>query len=322
MQVGVDETGSFRGSNNSQFGLVTLVTVTDLEWQNFQNFVNSDFPTAFEKVKGSNIIPSDRERIIKYVSRRPEIRYTTLVFDLDFGTDETIGSHRTRQITKIQDWMDKNRTTSKASLISDLELLRNQIGNLSYSDYTKFFFITLIFMHWQRFFQFDYVYTHTSRDQWLMHHVVDMQNKPEKFKRIVKTTLALTANHLNPSYGINTPREWNPSHPFIKNHSFNGQIGLQDGKKFFEDFKIGNEQQDHILFLPDLIGSIIYNSILRSSDVRWLKLLSRLKQNRSIAMTNHGKANYYYQIAGLSGVNNQLQTDPMFQNHFDKMKAF
>lgn len=207
MQVGVDETGSFRGSNNSQFGLVTLVTVTDLEWQNFQDFINSNFHKAFGRIKGNNITPADREKIIKYISRRPEIKYTSIVFDLNFGNDKTIESHKIRQIVRIQDWIIANLSIANPSLISDLELLRNQIGNLSNSDYAKFFFITLLFMHWQRFFQFDYVYTHTSRDGWLMHHTVDLQNKPEKFKRLVKTTLALTANHLNPNYGINTPQE-------------------------------------------------------------------------------------------------------------------
>jgi len=322
MIVGVDETGSFKISQTEQLGLVTLVTVTDSEWKNFQEFINKNFPTAFEKTKGSNISFSDRIKIIKYIGRHPEIKFTTIVYDLNYGQDTIVESHKINQIIKIQDWIINNLTTANPLLIKDLELLRNQIGNLSSTDYSKFFFITELFIEWQQFFLFDYVYTHIARDSWVMEHVVDMQVKPDKFKRMVNATMHLTTNNYNPNFSIKTPQEWNNVHPYLVKHSVNGNRELQDGNKFFEKFKIGTEQIDHILFIPDLIGNTIFNSILQCDDVQWLKILAHLQQNRSITMTKNGKKNNYYLIRGFSGASSPIITSLIFQKHFEKMKKY
>ncbi len=320
MVIGVDETGTFKLKSGNEFGLVTLVTVTDQEWGSFQTFINTNFPKTFGQVKGSNISINQREKILKYIGKRSEIRYTAIIFDLNFGSARIVEAHKINQIVKIQDWIVNNLTNSQHTLIADMELLRNQIINLSTADYIKFFLVTMIFMHWQRFFQFDYLYTNISRDKWLMHHVIDTQTKPDRFMRLVKRTLALTTNYLNPNYGIYTPQGWKSTHPFIKNHSFNGQTALQDGKKFYADFKVGNEQDNHILFLPDLIGNTIYKSIVNTDDIVLLKLLKRIKQNRSIAMTKAGRINNYYILAGLSGTNSDVESNPIFQSHYIKMR--
>jgi len=322
MIIGVDETGSFKDNQTEQFGLVTLVSVTDSEWKNFQEFINTNFPTAFNNTKGSNIPFPDREKILKYIGHHPEIKYTTIIYDLNYGQQAVVEAHKINQIVKIQNWIIENLTNAYLSLIEDLELLRNQIGNLSSTDYSKFFFITELFIEWQQYFLFDYVYTHISRDSWKMEHVVDTQVKPDKFKRMVNATMHLTANNYNPNFSVKTPKEWEDTHPFLVNHSVDGTRDFQDGKKLFENFKIGTEQTDHILFIPDLIGNTVFNSILHADSVSWLKILARLKQNRSITMTKNGKKNNYYLISGFSGSDPSVSTNQIFQKHFDKMKLY
>ena len=322
MQIGVDETGDFNKSSDRRFSLVTLVTVTDKEWFSFHDFVENNFTNGFKNIKGNNISFTDRKKIIKYISHHPEIKYTCIVFDHNFGDTSIVESHKTQQILKIQNWVVNNLANVHPKMIDDLSLLRDQIGNLSPTDYAKYFFITELFIFWQRFFQMDYALTSSIRDSWIMNHVVDMQVKADKFKRIVNSTMHLTANSFNPNFRIITPVNWKKTHPFLLRHSFRGDLCSQDGKKFFEHFKIGDEKTDHILFLPDLIGNSIYNSILHLNEIKWLKLLSYLKSNRSISMIKGRRKDLYYVIRGFSGANLTTKPDPIFQTHWEKMLKY
>jgi hypothetical protein len=322
MIIGIDETGAFSINKHKKFGLITLVSATDTEWNNFQLFLNSKLPHAFRNIKGSSITFANREMILKYIGKHPEIKYTTFLYDLTFGSDNQVQEHKTKQMLKIHEWNLDNLSIAHPKLIDELELLRRHIYNLSNDDYAKYFFITETLIEWKQYFLFDYMRTHFSRDNWKMKFVIDTQNKPEKFKGLIKKTMQLTTNSLSSKVRIYIPDEWSNNHPFLENYSALGNINLQDGRKFFEDFSIGNEQMNNILFLPDLIGNTVYNSILNSNDTKWLRILARIKQNRSMTMIRNGKKDYYYLILGFAGNNMPIHTDISITKHFINMKRY
>lgn len=316
MIIAVDETGSFRAGKDLSYGLTVLVTVTDSTWSDFVKYANSLFPDGWEDIKGNTIGEKEREQLIKFISKRDEFKYVAHLYDLGFGEDLVVKEHQNIQKAKFLGHK------VKPSMQRELQLLHNQLGNLSVSDYSKFILIFELFVEWQRFFQFDYVYTHPSRDSWILWHIVDTQNKPEKFKDLVKKMLILTTSNLNPSYGIYSPAEWKKNHPFNERHCVDGDVAKQSGRVFFENFEIGNEQSDPCLILPDLIGHTIHKSIANPKGKRWLKLLRRLKNNRSLTMTNKktGKPEQYYLVRGFDKNRGSENVAEEIKEHYRLMR--
>jgi len=320
MLVLVDETGSFRAMKDKNFGIVTLVTITDSELDNFDSFMLNMFPAGYSNIKGKTLRDAEREKILKYIGKKPEIKYTAFLYDLTSGTDEWVNYHRNETIRRTENKLEEMKDQLFPSYTADMNLFLNQIRKYSIADYAKYVMFTEIFIEWQQFFQFDYVYTHISRDSWDMRHVIDMQNEPNKFKRLVTNTMILTTNEQNPNYRIYTPKEWGEKHPFIVKHSQKDDIRKQNGRVFFKDLKITTEQEEPRLILPDLIGYIIMNSILKRDQKKWLMSLKRITQNRSLTMIHKRKSNYY-KITGFNKIKNPYDVHPPLREHDRKMRS-
>ncbi|MDP2672163.1 MAG: hypothetical protein Q8O68_01485 [Candidatus Daviesbacteria bacterium] len=322
MIVALDETGDFRDPKGKKFGLVTLVTITDSEWDKFSAFMATIFPSGFAGVKGKTLTKEQRGRILKYIGKKPEIKYTTTLYDLSGGSDDWVNYHKNETVRRADASIEAMKAKLQPSYIKDIRLYLNQLKNYSVGDYAKFVMYTELFIEWQKFFQFDYFYTHIKNDAWRLHHILDTQNQPNKFIRLIQATMILTTSELNPSYGIYTPQEWLKDHPFIKYHSHEGDINRHDARKFYEDFRIGDEKSEPALFLPDFIGYTIYNSILNRNTNEWLMNLKRLLQNRSLTMTNKQRnpANYYI-ISGFDKAKDPKDVNPIVKEHWRLMKA-
>ncbi len=318
MIVAVDETGSFNEGGSLEYGLVTLVTATDNEWKKFSSFMDGLYTNGWNDIKGTNITDENRQKILKYIGKKQEIKYTSFLYDLTPGTDAWVNWHKNEQVKRVEKAIASvKEKQGHPNLIRELELIRNQIRNQSVSDYSKFIMIFELFVQWQRFFQFDYVFTHPANDSWEIRHIVDTQNKPDKFRWLLKSMLSLTTSELNPDYGIYSPKEWSASHPFNKIYGVEGQIHRLNAKLFYKNFKIGNELQDLELLLPDLIGNSIHKSIKYSKDKSWLKLLKRLKSNRSLTITNkvYGNNHQYYLIRGFDRLRSKKSVNPILKEH-------
>lgn len=321
MFIAIDETGQFRDQTGKNIGIVTLVTITESEWLKFLAFANKTVPQGLNNSKGKTLTAFQRERVLKYIGSKPEIKYTAYLYDLSGGNDQWVEYHKSETIRKAEDKIKVMGNRLKPSYVKDLRLYLNQLGNYSVGDYAKFVMFTELFTEWQRFFQFDYVYTHIKNDSWHMHFIIDTQNQPNKFVKLVQATLKLTTSELNPNYGIYTPKEWIADHPFIEYHSKDGDTQRHDGQKFYEDFVIGNEQDNLQLFLPDIIGHTLLNSILRRKEKRWLMNLKRLKQNRSLTITNKFKnPDGYYHITGFDKSKDPKDVLPMVKEHYKLMR--
>ncbi len=319
MIVAVDETGSFRDSTGKSFGIVTLVTVTDKEWSKFSDFMSSLFPDGFIGVKGKTLTTSQRKNVLKYIGSKPEIKYTAFLYDLSGGSDEWVDYHKKGTIEKAEARISEMGNKLHPKYLKDIRLYLNQLRSYSIGDYAKFVMFTELFTEWQRYFQFDYFYTHIANDSWRMHHIIDTQNKPNKFIRLVQATLKLTTSELNPNYGIYTPKEWGLDHPFIEYHSKDGDPQRHDASKFYEDFRIGDEKVDASLVLPDIIGHSIMFSILNRKEKAWLKCLKRLRQNRSFTITTKHKQGYYH-ITGFDKSKDPRDVNPTIKEHWILMK--
>ena len=321
MIVAIDETGQFRDQTGEEIGIVTLATVTDKEWLKLSSFINQKIPDGFKGLKGKNLTDEQRHKVLKYIGSKPEIKYTAYLYDLSGGGDEWVKYHRNETIKRANEKIEQMGNLLQPSYVKDILLYLNQLHNYSIGDYAKFVMFTETITEWQRFFQFDYVHTHIKNDGWRMHFVIDTQNQPNKFIRLVQSTLILTTSDLNPNYGIYTPQEWIQGHPFIDYHSKDGDPQRQDGRKFFEDFKIGTEQDNPELFLPDAIGYTILNSILKRKQKQWLMHLKRLRQNRSWAIINKFKdPDGYYIITGFDRTKDRKDVMPMVKDHHRLMK--
>jgi hypothetical protein len=307
------KTGSFKEGNSLEYGLVTLTSISDSEWKKFSTFMNKLYPSGWEKIKGTNITYNNREKILKYIGKKQEIKYTTFLYDLTFGTDKWVKYHQKEEVKRLDKSIsDVKSKNGYPKYISQLELLRNQLGNLSTSDYSKFIMIFELFVKWQKFFQFDYFYTHIKNDSWKMKHIVDTQNKPDKFKSLLKNLIMLTTNELNPDYRIYSPQEWIKDHPFNKIYGIADRPNAFNGKLFYRDFRIGNELSDPQLLIPDLIGNTIHKSIKNREKPMWLKLLKKIKRNRSYAITNKHQ---YYLIMGFNKKRNRKNVSSPIKAH-------
>lgn len=269
-------------------------------------------------VKGNNIDFQTRERILKYIGSKPEIKYFSILFDLNSGSDQAIQAHKDKQLQKFQEAADGIKNPIHPNMAKEILLMRNQVKNLSLSNYVKYIFATGLFSDWQQYFQFDYVYLDPKRDSWELNHIIDNQSEPGKFIRLVRDTMVLTNNELNPNFKVYSPKEWPKNHPFNKKNGTGRSKAKIDGRLFFKNFRLGDEKIDFCLFLPDLIGNTIYNSIMKSSEIRWLKILKRIKQNRSLSITLKDKIGYYI-INGFDPTKTKHDINPMIKAHHKLM---
>ncbi len=317
MFIVLDETGDFKDPKSKRFGLVTLVTITDSELRKFDSFMLSIFPKGYGEIKGRMLSESEREKVLKYISSKPEIKYTSLVYDISFGGDDSVKIHAEKSLTKLEAAIGGLKNLSPKGK-QQFELLRNQLRKYKIGDYAKFVIYTEVFIAWQQYFHFDYIYTHLKRDSWELHFILDSQNEPSKFQDLLKKMLGLTTNELNPNYSIYTPNEWDKSHPLVQRYSEKGDVNRINGKDFYQDLIVGDEKTYPSLFLPDVIGYTIYNSILNCHNVRGLKFLKRLRPNRSMTLT-HGGKNGYYTVGGFGGVILAPDMNEILREHYTLM---
>lgn len=326
MLIAIDETGSFREGRDLEYGIVTLVTITDKEWAKFKLFLSKLYPNGWNSVKGNNINDFNRNKILKYIGSKHEIKYFSILFDLTSGSDEWVNYHRKGQIDKINESIARLQSSNAhRSLIEEMKLIASRLKNLANADYSKFILIFDLYHEWVRFYQFDFVYIHINNDSWDLKHIIDEQSKAGNFKTLLNQMLILTTNHLNPEFRTFSPVELKDrNHPFELKHAIilEGKSAI-DGHKVFKDLKVSNEQDDPVLFLPDLIGNTIHRSIKYRDDQRWLKMLRRLRSTQSIIMNNRfrkGKNNYYL-IRGFDKSKDERSVNPILREHYHLMKT-
>lgn len=319
MIIGVDEVGKFESVKPNDFGIVVLVSITDSELLKFNSFLNSVFPHGHDGVKGKNISDKDREKILKYIGKKQEIKYSALMFDSSLTNNQSLQVYRSGQLKKFLDYINQNIKTINPVLKDEMTLLHNQMKNLKRADFLKLLLVYLSYNDWIKFFQFDYLHTNAKNDSWHVKHRIDMQNAPDKFKNILSSFMFLTMNELNPDFSINCPKEWGRDHPFHQIHTYQKKDHLFDAKIFWEDFLVTNEEDEPVLFLPDLIGNTIYRSITRQKEKKWLKMLKRVKSNRSICIKLKDK-DCYYQINGIDKTKNKSNVSETLKSHYKLMK--
>ena len=295
MIVALDETGDFIDAAGEKYGMVTLVSWTDKEFDSFKKEMSKLLGSEWHINKGQTISLDDRTKVIRYVGRRPEIRYTTLLYNIEPDNSFSIRKQQNEAVFKIRHRL-AGQLDAPADIVEKIDLLSNQLEGLSVTDYVKFHLIIVLYHQWIAAFALDYSHTHLSRDGWRIKYTIDTQTKSARFLQMVQLFLKLNMHQANFTYSMVLPIEWGLDHPFLKNHVVKD---LEDRIKLsFDDMVIGREQDHPELFLPDLIGNTIFRSINRQDDTRWLRLLKKLKPNRSHAITVDKEAteNYYYDI--------------------------
>jgi hypothetical protein len=303
MHIFTDESGQFNESLNSEWAIMVICSITDKELQQFSEYYTGLFGNQWSTVKASQLELATRKKLIKYISKHDEIRYTAIVYDFKSTSENAISQHKAGQLMKIEEAIEKTRPIAKyPSLITDLELLRNQIRNLSSCDYLKVIMTYEAYRDWMQTFPFDYFYTNWSRDSWILDHVFDMQSTPGKYIRIFYNMLYLTTNSLaGANFPLYLPQEWPMDHPlFKKYHTEEGT----DMRKMLENRRCGDDKQDIGLKLPDLISNTLLRSIQRQNEIAWLKILNPLKGNRSYVHKKDNKPDFYKIIAFRGGLDN------------------
>jgi hypothetical protein len=89
-------------------------------------------------------------------------------------------------------------------------------------------------------------------------------------------------------------------------------------KKLLINRRCGDDKQDIGLKIPDLISNTIFRSIERQDEAQWLKILRRLKQNRSYVHRKGGKPDYY-KVITFRGDLNEHKPSNKIQEHSMKM---
>lgn len=292
MHVFTDESGQFVESPNSEWAILVVSTITDKTLDQFENFYKNLFGDKWSETKASQLDFPTREKLLRFIGSHSEIRYAAFVFDYKSTSEKAISQHKIGQIKKLEEAIEKTRPVAKhQSLIDDLELLRNQMRKMSASDYLKAIMTIECYRDWIQIFPFDYFYTNIKRDSWFLEHVFDMQSTPGKFVRIIYALLYLTTNSLaGANFPLYLPEEWPKTHPFFLN--YDTPEGT-DMKKLLVNRRCGDDKQDIGLKIPDLIANTIFRSIERQGEIRWLKILKRIKSNRSYVHRKGGKPDYY-----------------------------
>jgi len=325
MYIAIDETGSFREGRDLEYGIVTLVTITDKEWGKLKSLLDKLYPQGWTDIKGKNIDYLNRKKLLKFIGSKHEIKYSSILFDLTAGSDEWVDFHRKGQVNKVNIAIAKLQSSNgHPDLIKEMRLIASRLSKLANADYSKFIFIYDLYYEWLCFYQFDFVYIHITNDSWELNHIIDNQSKAGNFKTLLNQMLILTTNHLNPTFRTFSPQEFKgKKHPFELKHAiiFDDKSAI-DGHKVFKNMKISNEQNDSVLLLPDLIGNTIHRSIKYRHEIKWLKMLKRLQSTRSIVMNNRfrkGKNNYYL-IRGFDKSKNKFEMNPIIREHYNLMK--
>lgn len=333
MHIAIDETADFVEAGNNNYGIVTLVTITDKAWDQFCERLSQVLPD-WKNTKSSIIPNSIRKKIIKELTLRNEVHYFSYVYDIGESANDFVEQHKTEQARRIDLAInDCKAFGSPQSLIDDLVLLKNQLRRYSVSDYAKFILIFDLIVEWNKYHLFDLVHLPAHRDSWSFHLVIDTQNKPQKFERLISAMMILTTSERNPDYHSYIPTEWSSlakQHPYIEKYAISDTNDLQesssikiDAKKVYPNVVVSSEQTNPQLFLPDFIGNMIHRSISDAGKISENhKLLAKLRSSRSLGMNNKDRRsrNNYYIIRTF---NADLQPDgysPIFTKHYNQMK--
>lgn len=294
MYVFTDESGHFVESNKSQLGIIVVVSVTDKTLTKFKEYAQDLLGDSLTTIKASTLHFQTREKLLKFIGKNEEIRYSAFVYDYAATTDKAISKHKANQLKKLEEAIEKLRPIAKyPSLVKELDLLRNQVNKLSLTDYMKTILVVEAYRQWTKTFTFDYVYTDLTRDSWSVYHIFDMQNKPVRFVKMVYSLLYLTTNTVaGAKYKVYLPKEWSEKHPFLQKHDSKEGVDL---KKFYSHRRCGNDEVDLGLKLPDLISNTLLRSVQRNDKKRWLKILKRIQPNISITHRRGraGRRDYY-----------------------------
>ena len=297
-----DESGRFEEGINSDIGIIVIVSLPDSALKKFIDFLISSFGERAYQLKGSSLIFSDREKIIKYIGNHPEIKFSAFLYDHKATSATAIEDHHVRQIKKANETIENLKPIARyPTLVPSIELARNQLRKLSTAEYLKIVMNTIAFQSWQKFFLFDFINVPLERDPWEFHHILDMQNQRMTFPSLVYFLLMGSSNRLVPEPPtINFPKEWGSAHPFMtfyKGHEENNNTDdFLDMKKFYSDFKCGDDKKELGLKLPDIISNTLFRSITHPNDKAFLKLLKRLWPNRSVIHKTDRKESRYYQV--------------------------
>lgn len=320
MNILIDETGAFEALKQGDFGIVTLVSVTDTEIIKLKKFLETLFPAEYTEVKANNISLEKREKLLKYIGRKQEIKYSAFLFDTNLANPTTIKEHQDKQVSRIKEWLINNPQAVK-EVRREIQLLHNQIKNLKTADFLKFLMIHVAYRDWLEVFQFDFRHISIKNDTWNFKHIIDLQNKPQKFQYITKEFLHATSQQGINDFKIYCPKEWQgKNHPLEEKYRFKNEEGKFDAKTFFSDFKITTEQEESLLLIPDLIGNSIFKSINNQKDTRWLKILKRIKPNRSVSMTLKDSS-IYYVIININLGKTTSDVSEKIKKHYRLMKT-
>jgi len=320
MFVFTDESGHFMESTQSEWGIIVVVTTTDKALAQFGEFYKGLFGSEWASIKASQLNYPVREKLLKFIGKRNEIRYTAFVYDYASTSNDAISKHKTGQVKKLEEAIDRTRPITKhQSLIDELELLRNQLRGLSLTDYMKVILIIEAYRKWVQTFAFDYVFTNRARDSWKMKHIFDMQTKPQRFIKMVYSLLYLTTNSLaGASHRVYLPKEWQKDHPLLKRYDTDEGVDL---RKFFSNRRCGNDRKDIGLKIPDLISNTLLRSLQRQDEKRWLKILKRINPNRSF-VHRRGRAGRmaYYSIGAFPGDVENIEPSELVKKHWKSMR--
>ncbi|MDO8618623.1 MAG: hypothetical protein Q7R49_01615 [Candidatus Daviesbacteria bacterium] len=319
MNVFTDESGHFVESPNSEWGILVVCTITDKALGEFSTYYMNLLGENWPKAKASQLDFNTRRTLLKYIGRHPEIQYSAFIYDYKSTSGDSISSHKLGQVKKLEEAIERTRPIAKhQSLITSLELLRNQLRKLSSSDYLKVIMTFTYYKEWIQTFPFDYVYTNTSRDSWEMKHVFDMQNAPEKFVKLIYSLLYLTTNSLaGANFPLYFPTEWPKDHPYFQNyHTSEGT----DMRKLLSNRRCGDDTKDIGLKLPDLISNTLLRSIQRQNEIQWIKILGYIKSSRSFLHKKGGRTGYYKTIAFPGG--SDIHPSSKIKRHWDLMKQY
>lgn len=287
MIIAIDETGRFELNNsNEDIALVTLVTLPDRSLDCFLKYLCT---LKLGNFKSSNLSFEMRSNLVDYISSDPNIKFSTFLLDSKQSSKEDVAIYRRNFLNKFDENM-KIIPKSNSKLWKDANLFRNQFNNLSNVDFIKFNTITNIYINWCEDWLFDYEDLDMITDEWNLLHLIDTQNKPEKFKRLVFDYISLTTNSRNPNFSIKVPQNFTDEHPFIRKYDIG--VGLNI-RKFFENVEIAREEDFPALILPDLIGNTIYKSVELRSDTKWINILKKLANNRSVTVLNKNPYVFY-----------------------------
>jgi hypothetical protein len=295
-----DESGRFEESINSDIGIFVIVSLPDSALAKFIEFLVKNFGDKASELKGSKLLFKDRENIIKYIGKHPEIKFSAFVYDHKSTSATAIKDHHARQIKKADESIEKLKPIAVyPTLVPSIELARNQLRKLSEAEYLKVILHTIAFQAWQKLFLFDFMYFPENRDSWEFHHIIDMQNQPFTFPSLVYFLLLGSQNQLSPEPPTtNYPEQWESSHPFFKIYNAEGdgqEEGMLDMRKFYSDFKCADDKKELGLKLPDIISNTLFRSITHPEDISLLQLLKKLWPNRSVVHRT-GKQKKYYQV--------------------------